>query len=98
MELKLKLDAQDWTDRTPTKTQIVNLLHDLSDFVNNLGGVLLATGEFHIARQDGPPQNNPIAALLNAAGALKNAEDVFNGTSTSGIVPARAVPQMVPRQ
>lgn len=90
MDLKLKLDAQDWTDRTPTKTQLINLLGDLSDFVNNLGGALLATGEYHIAKQDGPPQANPVAQLLNAAGALKNAQDVFNGTSSSGLVVPQA--------
>lgn len=95
MELKIKFEAQDWSDRTPTKSQLENMLGDLSVFLNALGGSLLASGDFHIA-DNGP--GNPVAALLNAAGAVKNAQTLFAGNSTSGLaVPQPGVPVRVPR-
>jgi hypothetical protein len=97
MEINVKLEAHDYSDRTPTRQQIINLLGEVSDFFNNLAGSLMATGEYHIARQEGDPRNNPVAQLLNASGALKNAQDAFNGATTSGIVTPRPQPQMVPR-
>lgn len=97
MELKIKFDAQDWSERTPTKSQLTNMLGDLSTFLNNLGGALLATGEFHIAEQEGPPQANPVASLLNMAGAAKQAQALFGGNSTSGIaIPQPGGPRAVP--
>lgn len=88
MDITLKLEAQNWSERTPTKTQLENHMGDLSSYLNKLAGALLATGEFTIADQ-------PIATVLNAAGALKAAKEQFAGATTTGIVAPR--PQMVPR-
>jgi hypothetical protein len=88
MDITLKLEAQNWSDRTPTKTQLENHMGELSSYLNKLAGALLATGEFTIADQ-------PIATVLNAAGALKAAKEQFAGATTTGIVAPR--PQMVPR-
>jgi hypothetical protein len=90
MEIDLRLGAQNWSDRTPTKTQLENHMGDLSSYLNKLAGALLATGEFTIADQ-------PIATVLNAAAALKAAKEQFAGATTSGIVTPRPQPQMVPR-
>jgi len=99
MDIKVKLEAHDYSERTPTRQQIINLLGEMSDFLNSLAGTLLATSEYHIAKQEGDPRLNPAAQLLNAAGSLKNAQDAFNGATTSGIATPRPQPQpqLVPR-
>lgn len=89
MDMKLKLEAQDWSERTPTKTQLENHLGDLSIYLQKIAGALLATGEFTITEGE---QNNPIAALLQTAGQAHRAKLLFAGTSTSGI----AIPQPGP--
>lgn len=89
MELSIKLEAVDFSDRTPTKTQLENLCGDLSNFINKLAGSVLATGEFAITDQS-------IATLLNAAGALKAAKEQF-GANASGLAIPRAQPPMPTR-
>lgn len=95
MDISLKLEAQDWSERTPTKTQMENSLNDLSIYLQRLGGALLATGEYTITEGE---QNNPIAALLQTAGQAHRAKLMFAGTSTSGIaVPSPGPVPMRPR-
>jgi hypothetical protein len=89
MEIKLKLEAQDWSERTPTKSQLENHLKDISSYLQAVAGALLATREFTITEGE---QNNPVAALLQTAGQAYRASALFGGVHQSGI----AVPQPGP--
>lgn len=84
MDLHIKLEAIDYSDRTPTKTQIENACEDISKFLQKMGGSLLATGEFTIKEQF-------MQHLFNGASALSAAKEAL-GQNTSGLAVARAVP------
>lgn len=81
MELDIKLQAFDFSDRTPTKTQIENMCNDMSVFLQKLSGSLMATGEFSIKEQF-------LQHLFNATGGLLAAKDAL-GANTSGIAQPR---------
>lgn len=84
MDLHIKLDAIDFSDRTPTKTQIENTCERVSEFLQKMGGSLLATGEFTVKEPF-------MQHLFNGAGALATAKDLLN-PNTSNIAVPRAVP------
>lgn len=95
MDIKLKLEGQDWSERTPTKSQLENHLKDLSAYLQGLAGALLATREFTITEGE---QNNPVAALLQTACSAYRSAMLFAGSSTSGItVPQPGPTPMRPR-
>ena len=83
MDLDIKLAAIDYSDRTPTKTQIENMCNDMSAFLQKLSGSILATGEFSIKEPF-------VQHLFNACGGLMAAKDSL-GANTSGIAIPRAV-------
>ena len=86
MDLKIKLEAMDFSDRTPTKTQIENSAGSMGDFLQKMTGSLLATGE-HTSKD--PFMQH----LFNAASALYAVKDTL-GQNTSNIAVPRpgAVP------
>lgn len=85
MELDIKLQAFDFSDRTPTKTQIENMCNDQATFLQKVCGSVLATGEFSIKEPF-------LQHLFNATGGLLAAKDAL-GANTSGIaVPRGAMP------
>ncbi len=81
MEIKLQLDAQNFSD-TPTKTQLSNLLGDLISFQTRTAGAILAKEEYSIT-------DEPMGLWLNAIVALRRAKDGFDGVSTAGIAQPR---------
>ena len=87
MTFSIKLETADWSERTPTKGQLANHMSDLSNYLNKLAGSLLAMGEFTVSDQ-------PMTAVLNAAGALRAASEGFGGRSGAGLIESR--PQAVP--
>jgi hypothetical protein len=91
LDLKIKLDAIDYSDRTPTKTQIENMCNDMAEFLQKVGGSLLATGEFTIKEPF-------MQHLFNGASALSAAKEAL-GQNTSGIaVPRGTGPVPMQRQ
>ena len=84
MDLDIKLAAIDYSERTPTKTQIENMCNDMTIFLQKVSGSLLATGEFSIKEQF-------FQHLFNACGGLLAAKEAL-GANTSGIAIPRAVP------
>ena len=50
MDITLKLEAQNWSDRTPTKTQLENHMGDLSSYLNKLAGALAGDWRVHHRR------------------------------------------------
>jgi len=81
MEIKLNLDAQNFSD-TPTKTQLSNLLGDLISFQTKTAGAILAKEEYSIT-------DEPMGLWLNAIVALRRAKDGFDSVSTAGIAQPR---------
>jgi hypothetical protein len=90
LELKIKLEALDYSDRTPTKTQIENMCGDIAEFIQKVGGSLLATGEFTIKEPF-------MQHFLNGASGLTAAKELL-GQNTSGIAVPRTGPVPMPRQ
>jgi hypothetical protein len=82
LDLKIKLDAIDYSDRTPTKTQIENMCGDIAEFLQKLGGSLLATGEFTVKEPF-------MQHIFNGAGAMAAAKEMI-GQNMSGIAVPRA--------
>jgi len=81
----LKLDEIKFNS-APTKTQMVNLLRDISKFVGDCGAAMILDHSYTIADQ-------PLGMALNAAIQFKAAADAFEGgPNASGL----AVPQPVP--
>lgn len=86
MELNIKLEALDFSDRTPTKPQIERMSRDMADFLQKVAGSIMATGEFSIKDQG-------VQLIFNAAGALLQAADSM-GANTDRI--AKPVGPMPP--
>lgn len=81
----LHLDAQDFKE-APTKTQIINLLHDVEKFLARVGAALMLDGSYRIGEQS-------VGTLLNATIQLRAAADAFEqGPNSTGL----AVPQPGP--
>lgn len=89
MELQIKLDALDFSDRTPTKTQIENTCSYISEFLQRMGGSLLATGEFTIKEPF-------MQHLFNGASALAAAKESLGQNTSNLAVPRVGGPQPVP--
>jgi hypothetical protein len=73
----------------PTKTQLTNLLRDISKFLGNVGGALILDGSYTVA-------DPPLGQTLNSAIQLKAAADAFeNGPNASGLAVPQPGPQVV---
>lgn len=73
----------------PTKTQLVNLLHDVHKFLGRVGGALILDGSYTVA-------DPPMGALFNGSIQLKAAADGFeNGHNASGLAVPQPGPQVV---
>jgi hypothetical protein len=90
LDLEIKLAAIDYSDRTPTKTQIENMSGDIAAFLQKIGGSLLATGEYTIKEPF-------MQHLFNGASALAAVKESL-GQNTSGIAVPRGPVPMAPRQ
>ncbi len=86
MELKdLKLEAVTLTE-PPTKTQIINILRDVSQFLTRMGAAVVLDGSYSVS-------DPPLGETLNAATKLKQCAQAFeDGPNASGL----ALPQPVP--
>jgi hypothetical protein len=82
----LKLEAISFS-AAPTKSQLVNMLRDITTFLGRVGGALILDGSYTIAEP-------PMGAMFNGSIQLKAAADGFEaGPNASGL----AVPQGGPR-
>ena len=86
MELKdLKLEAVTLTE-PPTKSQLVYILRDISQFLSRMGAAAVLDGSYAVS-------DPPLGETLNAATKLKQCAQAFeDGPSASGL----AIPQPVP--
>ena len=86
MEVKdLHLDAISFS-APPTKTQIVNILRDVSQFLTRMGAAVVLDGSYSVS-------DPPLGETLNAATKLKQCAQAFeDGPNVSGL----ALPQPVP--
>ena len=81
MDLDIKLAAIDYSDRTPTKSQIENMCNDMANFLQKVSGAILATGEFTMKDQF-------VQHMFNAAGGLMAAREAC-GANVSNIAQPR---------
>jgi hypothetical protein len=87
----LHLDAIDFSE-APTKTQLVNTLRGIHEFLGRVGGALILDGSYSIADQ-------PLGAMLNASIQLKASADQFEaGPNAAGLAVPAAGPQVVGRR
>jgi len=86
MDVKyLELDAISF-NQAPTKSQLVNTLRDVSNFLGRIGGALILDGSYSVA-------DPPLGQMLNASIQLKASADAFDaGPNASGL----ALPQPAP--
>lgn len=79
-------------NQAPTKSQIVNTLRDMHEFIGRMGGSLLMDGSYTIGDQ-------AVGVMLNASVALKQAADLFDaGPNAAGLAVPQAGPQVVGRR
>lgn len=86
MEFKdLKLEEISFTT-PPTKTQVVNKLRDMHQFLTKMAGALLLDGSYDAS-------DEPVSHLLGSTLQLKMAAEKFDaGPNSSGLAVPRAVP------
>ena len=92
MDVKdLQLDAISF-NQAPTKSQLVNMLRDLHNFIGRVGGSLLMDGSYTIGDQ-------AVGVMLNASVGLKQAADLFEqGPNAAGLAVPQGGPQVVGRR
>ncbi len=84
MDMDIKLPAMDFSDRTPTKTQIENMCGDIATFLQKVSGSILATNEFTM-------KDAFVQHMFNAAGGLMAAKEACSANASNIAMP-RAVP------
>ena len=86
MNLKdVELEAATFTE-PPTKSQLVNVLRNVSQFLSRMGAAVILDGSYAVS-------DPPLGETLNAATKLKQCAQAFeDGPNASGL----ALPQPVP--
>lgn len=89
MEVKnLELAAISFSE-APTKTQLVNTLRDIHNFLGRVGGSLILDGSYTIA-------DPAMGAMFNASIQLKASADQFEaGPNAAGLAVPQPGPQVV---
>jgi hypothetical protein len=87
----LKLDAISF-NQPPTKSQLTNMLRDLSKFVSHCAAAIVIDGSYQVSDQ-------PCGGMFNAATMLKGCADQFEaGPNAQGLAIPQPGPMPVPRR
>lgn len=87
----LKLDAISF-NAPPTKTQLVNMLRDISKFVNACAASVVLDGSYK-------PADPPCGSMFNGAHMLNQCADGFEaGPNATGLAVPQPGPMAVPRR